>query len=110
MLVSPRFALAIANARDAGGTASGLRSLCLGARVPTAHGSFRRAHRPCANHAACVAQLSIDTGTSTWTPVPGGARTPGSARARGVLVVRHVGVAGVLVLRHEGVASHKRSE
>ena len=35
MLVTPLFALAIANARDAGGTAGGLRSLCIGARVPT---------------------------------------------------------------------------
>ena len=45
---------------------------------------------------------------SVWSVPP--LCTPGSARARGVLVVRHVGVAGVLVLRHEGVASHKRSE
>ena len=35
VLVTPRFALGIANARDAGGRASGLRSLCLDARRPT---------------------------------------------------------------------------
>ena len=35
VLVTPRFALAIANARDAGSRAGGLRSLCLDARVPT---------------------------------------------------------------------------
>ena len=35
MLVTQRFALAIANAHDAGGTADGLRLLFLGARVPT---------------------------------------------------------------------------
>ena len=62
-----------------------------------------------------AAAVRAVTGTSTWagtgtsnTGVARG-RTPGSARARGVLALRHVGVAGVLVHRHEGVASTPRA-
>ena len=41
MVVTPRFALAIANARDAGSRAGGSRSLCLDARVPTVRSGGR---------------------------------------------------------------------
>ena len=48
VLVTPRFALAIANARDAGSRAVGLRSRCLNARVPTVRPGVASAVRePC---------------------------------------------------------------